>query len=409
MTQDRKQLPCLTGARFVAALLVVLFHFGKLSPLPGIVFDWGQQAVSFFFILSGVVLAYTYEDAMRTGAVGWSGFANARLARIVPLHVATWLTATVLAVFFGWRSYQGDHPLISWCLGLFCLQVYVPTSSNLFRWNGQSWSVSCELFFYALFPLLLTFFARRLKSIRSIVATMIVVFAAQTALYFSASATLAKALSLRHPLVDDRNAERLRDITLVFPPLRLGEFVIGICFGLLILRRGSAPRSRRSANLLLGFCAASIIALKTLPWARFGPVMTGAEQYLPYVPFLALIILALASGLTVLTPVLENKSAVLLGEASYSLYLVHGFLQPGSYLHMLRAAVPVDGHAARPAEYALCVIGCIAGSVVSYLVLERPARKAWRQARRRTARVGPQAVPSALLGSERQPISKTLP
>jgi peptidoglycan/LPS O-acetylase OafA/YrhL len=377
--KGRKQLPCLTGSRFVAALLVVLFHFGRLNPAPAIVFEYGQQAVSFFFILSGVVLAYTYHDAIRGGVVGWFGFANARLARIVPLHVATWLVATVLYLFFSWQSSEGAHPLTSWIMGLFCLQVYVPTSSNLFKWNGQSWSISCELFFYAVFPVLLTFLAPRLKSIRSILASLVGVFVGQAVLYFCFSTILAKVIYLRNPLINERNAERLRDITLVFPPLRLGEFIVGIGLGLLIMRRGFALRSALSANLLLGFGAGSIIALKTLPWERWSAVMRGAEQYLPYVPFLALIIFALASGLTVLTPVLENKSAVLLGEASYSLYLVHGFLLPGSYLNKLRAAVPVDGHAARPAEYVLCVLGCIVLSVVSYLFLERPARKAWRQ------------------------------
>jgi peptidoglycan/LPS O-acetylase OafA/YrhL len=411
MMQERKQLPCLTGARFVAALLVVLFHFGRLKPVPGIVFEYGQQAVSFFFILSGVVLAYTYHDSMRRRIVGWSGFANARLARIVPLHVATWLIATVLSLFLGWRTYQGDHPLTSWLMGLFCLQVYVPTSSNLFKWNGQSWSISCELFFYALFPLLLIFLGRRLNSIKSIAASAIGVFIGQTVLYFCVSGILAKSLYLRHPLLNDRNAERLRDITLVFPPLRLGEFVIGICLGLLILRRGCALKSARNANLLLGFCGASVIALKALPWERFGLLMTGAEQYLPYVPFLALMILALSSGLTVVTPLLQNRGAILLGEASYSLYLVHGFLQPGSYLNILKGAVPVDGHASRPAEYVLCVIGCIVGSIVSYLLLERPARKAWRQALigLGTSRPGTIAnISSPLQRSEREPISKTV-
>jgi peptidoglycan/LPS O-acetylase OafA/YrhL len=411
MLQERKQLPCLTGARFVAALLVLFFHFGRLKPVPGIVFEYGQQAVSFFFILSGVVLAYTYHEPILRKVVGWAGFVNARLARIVPLHVATWLIATVLSLFLGWRTYQGDHPLTSWLMGLFCLQAYVPTSSNLFRWNGQSWSISCELFFYALFPLLLIFLARRLNSIKSIAASAIGVFVGQTVLYFCVSGILAKALYLRHPLVNERNAERLRDITLVFPPLRLGEFVIGICLGLLIVRRGCALKSARNANLLLGFCAASVIALKALPWGRFGPLMTGAEQYLPYVPFLALMILAVSSGLTVLTPVLENRIAVLLGEASYSLYLVHGFLVPGSYLNILRGAVPVNGRAARPAEYVLCVIGCIVGSIVSYLLLERPARKAWRQALigRGTSRPGTfENTVSPPQGSEREPIPRTV-
>jgi len=267
------------------------------------------------------------------------------------------------------------------------------------------------LFFYALFPLLLLLLTRRLKSTRSIIGSRVGVFVAQAVMYFCFGAILARFLYLHHPLLDDQNARRLRDMTLVFKPPRLGEFVIGMCLGLLVLRRGCALRSARSANLLLGLCAVSLIALKQLPRERFGPVMTGAEQYLPYVPFLTLIILALASGLTVLTPVLENKIAVLLGEAGCSLYQVHGFLVPGSYLNVLKGAVPVDGRAARPVEYVLCVIGCIVGSIVSYLLLERPARKAWRQALigLGTSRRGTIAnISPPLQRSERAPISKTV-
>jgi len=376
---EHKQLPCLTGARFVAALLVVLFHYGWLRPLPGIVFDFGQQAVSFFFILSGLVLTFTYRDPIEKGRIGWSGFFNLRLARIVPLHVATWLIATLLYFGFAWRPYQGVHPFVSWIFGLTCLQVFIPTENNLFRWNGQSWSISCELFFYALFPFLLSMLARRLKTVKSLLTTALGVFVAQTILFFGGGEFLWKVLAARHPILNGHYAQRLRDMTLVFPPLRLAEFVIGVCMGLLLLRPGSGIKSARSANLLLAASGVLMLFIKRLPWYRSAPVMTGAEQYLPYVPLMALIIMALASGKTFLTPVLENKSVILLGEASYSLYLLHGFLVPGSYVRFLSAAIPVDGHAPSPGDYVLCVVGSIAASIVFYEFLERPARKMWRR------------------------------
>jgi peptidoglycan/LPS O-acetylase OafA/YrhL len=358
---------------------VVLFHFGWLAPAPLIFFLYGQQAVSFFFILSGLVLAYSYSEAIAAGTVGWSGFLNLRLARIVPVHVAAWLIATVLYLFFAWRPNQGEHPFISWIAGLFCVQVYFPSDSMLFKWNGQAWSISCELFFYALFPFLLPVLARRLKSCASLVATMIGVYLAQVVLYLGASAVFVKFLEMHHQILDDPNATRMRDMTLVFPPLRLAEFVIGMCLGLLILRQGRVFRSARTANILLAGCVIVLIALKRIHWDRIGAVTLGAEQYLPYVPLLALTILALASGLTVVTPLLQNRCALLLGDASYSLYLLHGFLLPGSYVTFLAAAVPVHGLAARPAEYVLCVFGCIVASLLSYLCLERPARRVWRR------------------------------
>ena len=377
-----RQLPCLTGARFVAALLVVLFHFGRLSPIPGFFFSWGQQAVSFFFILSGLVLTYSYYDAIRSRSVGWFGFMNLRMARIVPLHVATWLIATMLFLFFAWKPDQGQHPLATWTVGLLCLQVYWPSAENLFRWNGQAWSISCELSFYLVLPFILPPLARYLRSTRSLVAAMATAWVAQAAALFGAAGFFVYYMQFKHPsFVGPLFAQRLRDVVLVFPPLRVGEFVVGMCLGLLILHRGTVLRSALSANLALGLgCAAAIALMKFPPWDRLGPIMSATREYLLFVPALALIILALASGKTLVTPLLENPFAILLGDASYALYLLHGFLEPDSYRTWLRGGVPVNGVVANPAVYILCVIGSILLSILFHLFLERPARRAWRRA-----------------------------
>jgi peptidoglycan/LPS O-acetylase OafA/YrhL len=81
--------------------------------------------------------------------------------------------------------------------------------------------------------------------------------------------------------------------------------------------------------------------------------------------FILIVLVALVSGLTVLTPLLENPLAILLGEASYSLYLVHGFFMPGSHPSKIR--------------YILCVVGCIVSSIILYAFLEKPARKIRRK------------------------------
>jgi peptidoglycan/LPS O-acetylase OafA/YrhL len=66
-----------------------------------------------------------------------------------------------------------------------------------------------------------------------------------------------------------------------------------------------------------------------------------------------------------LTPLLENPLAILLGEASYSLYLMHGFFMPGAHPSKLR--------------YILCVVGSIVSSIILYAFVEKPARKIWRK------------------------------
>jgi len=376
--RNNRTLPCLTGARFVAALLVVLFHFGWLHPAPGVFFDYGRQAVSFFFILSGVVLAYTYRDAINSRAIGWWDFFNLRLSRIVPVHVATWLIATALFLWFAWRPAEGRHPVAYWIMGLFCVQVYWPSADNLFRWNGQAWSISCELFFYAFFPLLLPPLARRLKSTSSVISTMFGIYLVEVALYLCASGFLAKLITPGHSFLGYQTyAETTNSALLVFPPLRLGEFAIGMCIGLLLLRPEPLLKSPLRANLLLGFSAVALVALMHLSRLANNSLAIGAQAYLLFVPVLALTLVALVSGLTFFTPVLENRFALLLGEASYSLYLVHGFFMPGEHPSKLR--------------YVLCVVGSIVSSIILYWFLERPARGIWRRVvgRRRAASARP--------------------
>jgi peptidoglycan/LPS O-acetylase OafA/YrhL len=124
-------------------------------------------------------------------------------------------------------------------------------------------------------------------------------------------------------------------------------------------------RSRLKANLLLGFCAVAFVLLDRVPHLTLNPLLVGTEVYILFIPVLALTLVALMSGLTVLTPLLENRLAILLGEASYSLYLVHGYFVPGQ---------PSTRFA-----YTLSLAGSIASSIVLYWFLERPARRIWRK------------------------------
>jgi peptidoglycan/LPS O-acetylase OafA/YrhL len=388
-----RNLPCLTGARFVAALLVVLYHFGDIRPLPGTLFCYGNQAVSFFFILSGVVLTYAYRDAINSGAVGWSKFFNLRLSRILPVHVATWFIATGLYVWFAWDPYQGRHPIFNWILGLACLQVYWP-AADVFRWNAQAWSISCELFFYALFPFLLPLLTRHLRSRGSAIATMVGIYLLQVTLYLGACLILHQLISPGHSFLGYQTfSQTLSGALKVFPVLRLGEFVIGICLGLLILRPEPLLRSPLRANLLLGFCAVVLFELARLPTVN--PLMRGFSMYNLFVPILALTLVPLMSGLTIVTPLLENRFAILLGEASYSLYLVHLFFLPGVHPTKLK--------------YFLCLAGSIISAIMLYWFVERPARRVWRRvlSGRRDTSAKPVAYPGPVpdhLGVREEPL-----
>jgi peptidoglycan/LPS O-acetylase OafA/YrhL len=361
--QSRRGLPCLSGLRFFGALVVVLVHFGPISFLPRIFFWFGCQAVSFFFILSGIVLAYSYRDAIISRSIGWPAFFNRRLARIMPVHVATWLIATVMHVWFGWISTKVQHPILSWIAGLLCIQVYWPSPSFFGRWNPPAWSISCELFFYALFPFVLPLLERCLRSISSIIITMSGICVLQVILYLCASGIAFEIFQSGHSFLGYQSYATMDSVALsVFPPLRLGEFLVGMCIGLLSLRTEYVPMTPLKANLLLAICLVGFVLLLHIP--GLNPRATGIQLYL-FVPFIALTLVAIMSGATVLTPLLQNRIAIFLGEISYPLYLLHSMFTPGAHASIV--------------EYVLRVVACIVSAVILYLFVDRPVRRLWRQ------------------------------
>ncbi len=145
----------LTSLRFFFAFFVFLSHlsFLKDSKFCNIfddIFSEGFLGVSFFFILSGFILALNYKDKIINKKISLRNFYIARVARIYPLHLFTLL----LSIPFFYKS------LSVLLLNLFLMQSYFPKKNIFFSYNAPSWSISSEFFFYALFPLLIFIFAK---------------------------------------------------------------------------------------------------------------------------------------------------------------------------------------------------------------------------------------------------------
>lgn len=362
MPASRPQLKALTGLRYFAALAVLLFHYGRIAHLPWLFFSFGRPAVSLFFILSGLVLVYAYHGAIANRAITWKAFMNRRFARIVPLHVVSFLFAT----YVYWNLEPKSTAVISWLANFFCVQIYWPAASVALHWNAPSWSISCELFFYALFPLLLVW----LNSARRLPAIVMAAYALEVFLYIASAACISRAISTHGALWGFTNVDNaLTNILPLAPVIRLGEFIIGICLGLLIVRR-RANRFRESRILRDAAVVAALVGavvLQRIHLARFGVIAAHAGDYLLYVPLFAFFILALASGRTMLSFILENPVIVLLGEASYSLYLLHYPL--GEVLLGNRS----------PWQYLIAFLCANLLAVASFWYVERPLMNLWRR------------------------------
>lgn len=157
----------LDGLRGVAALLVIWYHVFEgvaTSPLDQR-FNHGYLAVDFFFILSGFVIGYAYDDRWkRTLTV--AGFFRRRLIRLHPMVIAG--TVLGVAMYLTQGCEKWDHtpvglPMVALAmlLGLFLLPVYpgagaeVRGNGEMFPLNGPSWSLFFEYIGNILYALLL--------------------------------------------------------------------------------------------------------------------------------------------------------------------------------------------------------------------------------------------------------------
>lgn len=293
------RLDSLTGLRFFAAFLVVMHHFTNFAQLP-LIWHWagfGTTGVSFFFVLSGFVLTWSFVPGDTAPRFYWR-----RFARVWPLHLVTTLLA--VPVFYMWRDVPMDWTGV--ILSVFLLHAWVPAVSTYFAGNPASWSLSCELFFYAIHPFL----------VRKTLAAGIALLAAATAIVLAALYVVAD-------LAIDWPARIAGWLLYVSPIFRVGEFLVGMALASAIRRGVRFPIGIIPSVLLLGawFTLYYVIA------PRLDATLQVAIADLSYPAMAALYGLLIAAAaqrdLARRPSLLRSKPMVLLGQWSYALYLVH--------------------------------------------------------------------------------------
>ena len=145
------QFNTLTFTRFVAAMMVVIYHMGvDVYPFTKPVFNQiaqnGGTFVSYFYCLSGFIMTVVYIDAPKNFALNY--YKN-RFARIYPLYFLT--------VIFTYIVFTNDRikEIPNLIYNILAIQSWIPGSQ--LSLNGVGWSVSAEIFFYLLFPVILLF------------------------------------------------------------------------------------------------------------------------------------------------------------------------------------------------------------------------------------------------------------
>lgn len=332
------QIRALTSIRFFFAMAVVVGHFsGHLPsaeyPLNMMIGQLAPTAVSWFFMLSGFIIAYNYPE-LQTQSARWR-FIASRIARLWPVHVVT-LIAAVFIVGPG-------KPI--WFLSQITLtQTWLADGNVAQSYNGPAWSISNEMFFY------LAYVAMMLPALwmRLLAVAMPLLTAVAAALLndcFNRGSAASGSLCVT--------------VLYEFPPARLIEFVAGVA--LCHLR----PRIPQTAGLILPLLVLSC-ALPWLPGLGNGPSPILWRQFLIIIGGGALICALAHDGW--LSKFLDHKAFVAGGEISYSIYMTHQLVMIVALPRL--AVLPGALQFLAVASATICI------SAALFYFVEKPARDA---------------------------------
>ncbi len=316
---NSKSIDELTGIRFFAALHVVFFHFiylgGEFSaalPKPFLyMVGYGESAVAFFFILSGFILTYVYTDKDHKLKVPFRTFAVARFARLYPVYILGLLLDLPRGISYFLNTYDFQAALvkIGVSLGAYITMVQAWHDRVAITWNSPAWSLSNEFFFYLVFPLLLVPIMRAKKYL----LPFVILYLLPIVIYF----TSAKVFHV------DFNEATTAVFWRSLPAIRVTEFIIGMFLGKLFITENRFSNYIKSNAKLMGYVFWLILSVSLAFIAIRTSFPRGIFSNVFLLPCFAMMIILLATVKVPFAGIFSNKPMVLLGNASFSLYIVH--------------------------------------------------------------------------------------
>jgi peptidoglycan/LPS O-acetylase OafA/YrhL len=307
-------LPALTGLRSLLAVTIILFHFTPsgltwarhpsitLYPLV----DIGYGFVSFFFLISGYILAYNY--AGRKQPMNAMDFWVARFSRLYPVYALT-MVVSIPMLMTEWAVRSRTDFWMGAIATPLLIQGFFPHLATF--WMTVTWTLSCEVMLYIAFPWLLRLpWPRTAGKLLALALFIWVVGLIPHSIY-----VLHDPDHLGHAA--NRYSDGFWIDTLKFTPLPyLCTFLAGLTLGQLHDAAKLSARARVIVGTLgfVGVWFAAYHLADTMPYVMVhGGLLT---------PLFAAIILGL-SGPSVLASLFSWEPLVAVGASTYALYLLH--------------------------------------------------------------------------------------
>lgn len=350
--------PILDGLRGVAALLVVTFHVFEAHAKShvGQVINHGYLAVDFFFLLSGFVIGYAYDDRWEKMSIG--NFFKRRLVRLQPMVVMGMIIGAALFYFQASSLFPMIADVPVWKMLLIMVigftLIPVPVSMDIRGWqemhplNGPGWS----LFFEYVANILYALFIRKFSKTA---LTILVVLS---------------GVALIHLSVTTPNGDVTGGWSLDPTQLHIGIVRLMYPFfaGLLLFRLGKLIQVK---NAFL-WCSLLLVVLLSVP--RIGGEehfwMNGLYESLTIIFFFPLVVFLGASG--EVNGKWAKRVCQFFGDISYPIYITH---YPIIYIY---TAWAVDNKLSISEAYPISILTILACVALGYACLkwyDEPLRK----------------------------------
>lgn len=326
--ETKPRYEILDGLRGVAALIVVGFHMMETYRGPDYasqIINHGYLAVDFFFVLSGFVTGYAYDD--RWGRMSTWDFFKRRLTRLHPMVV---FSVLIGAAFYFFQGYYSKAALenTGWILFFACIitdLLMIPTGKGIdirgwgeiTSFNGPSWSLMFEYWGNILYALIF----RRLPTIGlAVICTVSAFFTMDVALGWDVFGLFERQqFNLTGGWILNAQHMYTGFVRLIYP------YVCGLIIARLLSKRITPDNPSGSPiHMKNGFmwCSLAVIVIMCMPCVggKVG-VADGLYQCMA-VWFMFPLVVVCGAG-SVIRNGRVMKLCRFLGDISYPLYIVH--------------------------------------------------------------------------------------
>lgn len=301
--------PILDGLRGVAAVMVVAFHICEAHSSSHLnqIINHGYLAVDFFFLLSGFVIGYAYDDRWNNMSIG--SFFKRRLIRLQPMVVMGMIIGAIFFYFQDSVIFPNIHTVPVWKMLLImligCTLLPVPLSLDIRGWtemhplDGPAWS----LFYEYIANILYALFVRKFTN----TALAILVF--------------LSACALIHLTVTGSNGDVVGGWSLEPTQIKIGftRLMYPFFAGLLLCRISKLTHIKNA------FLWCSLLVIITLALPRFGDAqhlwMNGIYESFAIIVIFPLIVFMGASG--EVKDKFVSRVCKFFGDISYPIYITH--------------------------------------------------------------------------------------